>query len=107
MNIWGRRREKPIVRQDDRNKCKEKNKEKKKEWKELGTVLENSRTILNAQTFGLGIPEEVKKKGYEKIFQKITVKNVPNMGKEITTQVQEAQRVPNRINQRQTPQNTY
>ena len=78
--------------------AKEKNKEKKKEWKELGTVLENSRTILNAQTFGLGIPEEVKKKGYEKIFQKITVENVPNMGKEITTQVQEAQRVPYRIN---------
>ena len=34
----------------------------------------------------------------EKIFEEIIVKNFPNMGKEIATQVQEAQRVPYRIN---------
>ena len=48
-----------------------------------------------------GVPEEEeKKKGTEKIFEEIIVENVPNMGKEIVNQVQEAQRVPYRINPR-------
>ena len=41
-----------------------------------------------------------KKKGYEKIFEEIIVENFPNMEKEIVNQVQEAQRVPYRINPR-------
>ena len=32
--------------------------------------------------------EEKKKKGYEKIFEEIRVENVPNMEKEIVSQVQ-------------------
>ena len=49
----------------------------------------------------IGAPEEKeKKKGTEKIFEEIIVENFPNMGKEIASQVQEAQRVPNRINSR-------
>ena len=49
----------------------------------------------------IGVPEEEeKKKGIEKIFEEITDENVPNMGKEIVNQVQEAQRVPYRINPR-------
>ena len=37
----------------------------------------------------IGIPEEEeKKKGYEKIFEEILVKNIPNMQKEIVNQVQ-------------------
>ena len=49
----------------------------------------------------IGVPEEEeKKKGTEKIFEEIIVENVPNMGKEIVNQVQEAQRVPYRINPR-------
>ena len=32
--------------------------------------------------------------GPEKIFEEIIVENFPNMGKEIATQVKEAQRVP-------------
>ena len=49
----------------------------------------------------IGVPEEEeKKKGSEKIFAEIIVENFPNMGKEIVTQVQEAQRVPSRINPR-------
>ena len=39
-------------------------------------------------------------KGYEKIFEKIIVKNFPNMEREIVNQVQEAQRVLYKINQR-------
>ena len=49
----------------------------------------------------IGVPEEEeKKKGTEKIFEEITVENFPNMGKEIVKRVQEAQRVPYRINPR-------
>ena len=48
----------------------------------------------------IGVPEEEKKKWYEKIFEEITVENVPNMEKEIVNQVQEVQRVPYRINPR-------
>ena len=45
--------------------------------------------------------EEGKKKGHEKILEEIIVENFPKMGKEIATQVQETQRVPNRISPRQ------
>ena len=48
----------------------------------------------------IGIPEEDKKKGYEKIFEDIIVENFPNMEKEIVNQVQEVQSVPYRINLR-------
>ena len=50
----------------------------------------------------IGVPkEEDKKKGHEKIPEEIIVENVPKIGKEIISQVQETQRVPNRINPRQ------
>ena len=45
-----------------------------------------------------------KKKDHEKILEEIIVENFPKMGKEIITQVQETQRVPNRINPRQNTQ---
>ncbi|KAB0360724.1 hypothetical protein FD754_004880 [Muntiacus muntjak] len=49
----------------------------------------------------IGVPEEEdKKKGHEKILEEIIAENFPKMGKEIATQVQETQRVPNRINPR-------
>ena len=49
----------------------------------------------------IGVPEEEeKKKGYEKTFEEIIVKNFPNMEKEIVSQVQEGQKVPYRINPR-------
>ena len=41
------------------------------------------------------------KKDHEKILEEIIVENFPKMGKEIITQGQETQRVPNRINPRQ------
>ena len=49
----------------------------------------------------IGVPEEDKKKGHEKILEEIIVEKFPKIGKEIATQVQETQRVPNRINPRQ------
>ena len=49
----------------------------------------------------IGDPERgEREKGHKKIFEDIIVKNFPNMGKETATQVQEAQRVPYRINAR-------
>ena len=48
----------------------------------------------------IGVSEEKQKKGYEKIFKEIIVENFPNMEKEIVNQVQEAQRIPYRINPR-------
>ena len=55
----------------------------------------------------IGVPDEDKKKGHEKILEELIVENFPKMGKEIATQVQETQRVPNRINPRQnTPRHT-
>ena len=48
----------------------------------------------------IGVPEEEKKKGYEKTFEEIIVENFPNLEREIVNQVQEAQRVPYRINPR-------
>ena len=56
----------------------------------------------------MGVPEEEdKKKGHEKILEETIVKNFPKMGKEIATQVQETQRVPNRINPRQNTPKTH
>ena len=50
----------------------------------------------------IGVPEEkTKKKSHEKILEDIIGENFPKMGKEIVTQVQETQKVPNRINPRQ------
>ena len=55
---------------------------------------------LNIQI--IGVPEEEdKKKDHEKIFEEIIVEKFLKMGKKIATQVQETQRVPNRINPRQ------
>ena len=49
----------------------------------------------------IGVPEEEdEKKGHEKILEEMMAENFPKMWKEIATQVQETQRVPNRINPR-------
>ena len=57
--------------------------------------------IKHTNIWIIGAPEEEEKtKGTEKIFEEIIVENFPNMGKEIVTQVQEAQWVSYRINPR-------
>ena len=47
-----------------------------------------------------GVPEEKEKEEYEENFEEIIVENFPNIEKEIVNQVQEAQRIPYRINPR-------
>ena len=57
--------------------------------------------IKHTNIWIIGVPEEEeKKKGYEKNFEEMIVENCPNMEREIVSQVQEAQRVPYRINPR-------
>ena len=57
--------------------------------------------VKHANILIIGVPEEEEKKeGYDKFFEDIVVENFPNMEKEIVNQVQEAQRVPYRINPR-------
>ena len=47
------------------------------------------------------VPEgEEREKRPDKIFEEIIAENFPNMGKEIVNQLQEAQRIPGRINPR-------
>ena len=57
-------------------------------------------TCPNIRITGVPEEEEDKKKGHEKILEEIIIEYFPKMRKEIATQVQETQRVPNRINPR-------
>ena len=82
----------------------EQNEEKRmKRIEESLRDLWNNIKHTNIQIIGVQ-EEEEKKKGTEKIFEEIIVENFPNMGKEIVNQVQEAQRVPYRINPRRNTQ---
>ena len=68
----------------------------------MRTISETSRTMLNAPTFESqeSQKKKTKRKTMRKILGEIIVENFPKMGEEIITQVQETQRVPNRINPR-------
>ena len=61
--------------------------------------------IKHTNIRNIGVPKgEKREKGPKKIFEESMVENFPNMGKEIATQVQEAQRVPGTTNpSRNTP----
>ena len=73
----------------------------KNKLKEMMKISKTSGTMLWPNVQIIGVPEEEdKKKDHEKILEEIIVENFPKMGKEIITQVQETQRVPNRINPR-------
>ena len=79
--------------------------EKQKTEKRMKRIENNLRDLWDntkrTNIRSIGVPEEEdKKKGSEKTFEKTIVENFPNMGKEIVTQVQEAQRVPYRISPR-------
>ena len=87
------------ITSEEQNKVK-----RMKRAEESHRDLTNSR-IKQTNFQIIGVPEEKdKKKGYEKIFEEIIVENFPNMETEIVNQIQEAQRVPYRINpKRNTP----
>ena len=76
---------------------------KKEKWikRNEDNLRDLQNNVKHPNIWIIGVPEEKdKKKDYEKILEKIIVENFPKMGKEIITQVQETQRVPNRINPR-------
>ena len=78
----------------------EQNKEKRMKTTE-DSLRDSWDNIKRTIIWIIGVPEEEeKKKGTEKIYEEIILENFPNMGKEIGNQVQEAQRVPYRINPR-------
>ena len=78
----------------------EQNKEKRMKRNE-GSLRDHWDNIKRNNIRIIGVPEgEEREKVPKKIFEEIIVKNFPNMGKEIATQVQEVQRVPGRINAR-------
>ena len=82
------------ITSEEQNKVK-----RMKRTKDSLSDLWNNITYTNIRI--TGVPEEEeKKKGYEKNFEEIIVENSPNMEKEIVDRVQEAQRVPYRINPR-------
>ena len=82
INELERKKEKPIKRNEDN----------------LRDLWDN---VKRPNIWIIGVPEEEdKKKDHEKILQEIIVENFPKIGKEIITQVQDTQRVPNRINSR-------
>ena len=54
-------------------------------------VSENSGTMLNAPTSYYRGARRRRERGTEKIFQEIIAENLPHMGKEPLTQIQEAQ----------------
>ena len=86
--------------------------ERKKEKKRIKRNEDNLRdlwdNVKHPNIRIIDVPkEEDKKKGHEKILEEIIVENFPKMGKEIATQLQETQKVPNRITQGETPQDLY
>ena len=85
----------------------ERKKEKRIKWNEdnLKDLWDNFK-CPNIRIIGVA-EEQDKKKGHEKTPEEMIVENFPKMGKEIATQVQETQKVPNRINPRQNIQDTY
>ena len=83
INEWERKKEKLIKRNEDN-------------LRDLQDNMKRSNILI------IRVPEEEdKKKDHEKILEEIIVENFPKMGKEIITQAQETQRVPNKINPRQ------
>ena len=88
MNNWVER-ENVEITAEQQNKVKR----KKRTEDSLRDLWDNIK-CTNIQI--IGVPEEEKNKGYEKIFEEIIVENFPNIEKEIANQVQEAQRVPYR-----------
>ena len=82
------------------------NESERKQEKQIKRNKDNLRDLQDNMKHSniriIGVPEEEdRKKDHEKILEEIIVENFPKMGKEIITQVQETQRVPNRINPRQ------
>jgi hypothetical protein len=56
----------------------------------------------NLRLMGIEEGEDVQEKGIHNIFNKIIIKNFPNLEKTMPIQIQEASRTPNRLDQNRT-----
>ena len=86
------------VTQNGENNCRgtEQGKKNEKKWGQSRDIWDSIK-CNNMQI--IGVPEDEKEqKVSQKIFKEIIVENFPNMGKEIVTQAQEAERIWHRIN---------
>ena len=73
-----------------------------------GSFRDLQNNITHANIRVIGVPEEEEKnKGTENIFEEITVANSPSMGKEIISQVEEAQSIQIGQIHRETHRDTY
>jgi chromosome segregation ATPase len=64
--------------------------------------LSNSIKIPNLRIMGIKEREDMQAKGKHNIFNKITTENFPNLKKVLPIQVQEAFRIPKRLDQNRT-----
>ena len=96
--IWNIRKKKTV----NQNRCRNKNSKKKKERIRSPWDISKSANIRIQ-----GVPEgEEEDQNIENLFEKITKENFPNLAKEIDIQVQEAQRVLNKLCHRGPRQDT-
>ena len=76
-------------------------KQKRKKEKTIKRIEDNLRDLRdNVKCTNIpiiGVPEKDKKKDHEKILEEIIAENFSKMRKERVVQVQESQRVPNRM----------
>ena len=78
---------------------------KKQEFKKVKTGLLDNFKCSNIQI--IGVPEgEEEEQEIKNLFEKIMKETFPNLVKEIDIQVQEAQRVPNKLNPKGPHQDT-
>ena len=87
-------------RQGRKNPQAEQQKEKRIKRNEEGlrTILDN---MKHSNIHNMGILEgEENEQGIENLFEEIMTKNLPNLMKEKDTQVQDAQRPPNKLEQK-------
>ena len=62
--------------------------------------IQDTRRRPNLQIIGVDENDDFQLKGPANIFNKIIEKNFPNLKKEMTTNIQEAYRTPNRLDQK-------
>ena len=82
------------------DKMVEVNETERKKGKRIKRNEDNLRDLWNNVKCSNHRSPRRRQKDPEKILEEIIVENFPKMGTEIITQVQETQRVPNRINSR-------
>ena len=97
-NLEDRMVEITAEKQNIEKRMKKKNKQTNKKNEDSLRDLWNN--IKHTNIHIIGFPEEDRLKGPEKIFEEIIAESSSNVRKEIVNQVQEAHRVPGRINPR-------